>query len=105
MKKIQILSLDDCDKCQKYKDLLRGSMLEYINISCNDSSNSKFCDSVENIISCDLYPITIVDNKYIVSLTMDYQKLSGVTTVDNQFIMYAHSINNMHNIVMNLLHL
>ncbi len=105
MKKIQILSLDDCDKCKNYKRLLQESMLDYEDIACNNSRNSKFCDSVENIISCDLYPITIIDNKYIVSLTMDYQKLSEVITVNNHFIMYAHSINNMHNIVMNLLHL
>lgn len=105
MKMITILSLDGCDKCKKYIAILKESMLRFNTISCNSDSNSDFCDNVESIVDCNMYPMTIVNDRYILSFTNDYKKINTVCKKNNYDIIYVHSIDNMFDTLTKLVHL
>lgn len=84
---------------------MRESMLEFNTISCNSDSNSDFCDNIENIVDCNMYPMTIVNNRYILSFTSEYKKINTILKKDNYDIIYVHSIDNMFDTVNKLVHL
>lgn len=102
---IKIATLRNCEICKNYRNNLTNANISYIELDCSDSSNCDKCDELENISKSNLYPFTIVNDKHIVALTTEYEKLNTIINNYNYTIIYSYSINNMLDIVNKLLDL
>lgn len=104
--KTKIAILDGCEKCTKYKKMLHNNNIAFDELDCNDDDNCEACDKLENISSCDMYPMTIVDDTNIFCLSSDFKKLGKLHIVNNKFnVVYCHSIDVMLSIVKKFLNL
>lgn len=61
MKKITILDLDHCKKCQATKEKLTQLGIKYKAVSCTD--NPEQCDNCEKITGVFSYPMIILENQ------------------------------------------
>ena len=61
MKKITILALDHCKKCQATKDKLTEMGIKYKSVSCTD--NPEQCDKCEKLTGVFSYPMIILENQ------------------------------------------
>jgi glutaredoxin len=103
---MKIAILDGCNKCENYLNKLEEANIVYEEIDCNDDTNCKKCDELESISSCDMYPMTIIDNNTIFCLSNDFEKLGKLHNVNNKYnVVYCHSIDNMLSIVKKFLNL
>jgi glutaredoxin len=61
MKKITILALDHCKKCQATKEKLTELGVKYKYVSCTD--NPEQCDKCEKLTDVFNYPMIILENQ------------------------------------------
>lgn len=57
MRKIKLLLLEGCQRCQKLKEDLGKNYIHYEYEVCK--SDTEICDSIESIINCSNYPIVL----------------------------------------------
>lgn len=59
--KISLLTLENCNRCKRVKELLNKNNIEYHEIPCNSNDiNSNECDKIEAITNASMYPMAVV---------------------------------------------
>jgi glutaredoxin len=102
---LTIATLEGCNFCNKFKDLLLSERIKFNEVLC--SSNSGLCDYLESNTGCDMYPMSIIDTdnglRIITCVTSDYQKINTTSTINKKTgIIYFHSINTMLDYIKNI---
>jgi hypothetical protein len=95
---LTIATLDGCNFCNKFKDLLLSERIKFKELVCDKDPG--FCDNLESYTSCDLYPMAILDTSSGLHITMcltnDYQQINKTNKINEKnVIIYFHSINTM----------
>ncbi len=101
MKKIKLLTLQGCEACAKLKKNLSDAGLSYGETVCG--RHNQFCDEIEHIAKCEMYPIAILDDSLIVCVTDDYSMIGVYRSIGNSIqVTYTHSINSMFELIKKL---
>ena len=87
MKKIKLLLLEGCKRCEKLKEELVKNHIYYDFQICK--SDTEICDSVEEAIGCSNYPIVlkIINTNYIEEInyiTDNYEEVGKSRTLNNR---------------------
>jgi len=97
MKKIKLLTLEGCSGCAKLKNNLTAAGLQYKDTVCG--RHNQFCDEIENITKCEMYPIVILNDSLIVCLTDDYSMIDQYKKISNINVLYKHSIDSLFDFI------
>ena len=87
MKKIKLLLLEGCQRCQKLKEELGKNYIHYEYEVCK--SDSIICDSIEDLINCSNYPIVLkmINNTFIEEIlyvTDNYDEVGKTLQLNNR---------------------
>ena len=87
MKKIKLLLLEGCQRCQKLKEELGKNYIHYEYEVCK--SDSIICDSIEDLINCSNYPIVLkmINNVFIeeiLFITDNYDEVGKTLQLNNR---------------------
>jgi hypothetical protein len=59
--KIQLITLENCNKCNKLKKELSDNNILYTYTNCEEDPNQ--CDSLETLLGIEEYPIILIKNE------------------------------------------
>jgi hypothetical protein len=59
--KIKLITLEDCNRCNKLKKDLSNSNIIYTVTSCEENPNQ--CDSLETLLGIEEYPMILITDK------------------------------------------
>lgn len=99
--KIKILTIEGCDRCEKLRQFLKQSGLKYSELPCD--SNSKDCNTAENVTGSRIYPMVLIENEYTGKKEYVYgetrfESLRPVFIIsENTSLIPTHSIDGMIN--------
>ena len=93
MTKLQIYTLDGCDKCKKLKVTLDRLKIEYEETPCEQYPN--MCDNIEDVTGVDSYPIINLEGK-ILYIAENYSDIGKIKLIsENISTMGMYSIDNI----------
>jgi glutaredoxin len=105
--KIQIITLPDCNRCNKLKKDLSDNSIFYRDTSCDDNPNQ--CDSLESLLGIEEYPMILITDKQdnileILYIAKNYEMIGKNKDFDGGVIgIPMHSIDSMVHYVKNKL--
>lgn len=105
MKKIKLLLLEGCQRCQRLKEELGKNYIHYEYEVCK--SDTEICDSIENLINCSNYPIVLkmINNTFIEEIafiTDVYEDVGKTLQINNKIRGKAfHSIDKLIEYIIN----
>jgi len=59
--KIQLITLENCNRCNKLKKELSDNSIFYTHTNCEDNPNQ--CDSLESLLGIEEYPMVLITDK------------------------------------------
>lgn len=105
--KIQLITLEDCNRCTKLKKELSDNGIFYRYTNCEDNPNQ--CDSLESLLGIEEYPMILITDKQdnileILYIAKTYEMIGKNRDFDGGVIgVPMHSIDNMVHYVKNKL--
>lgn len=100
---LKVLTLNGCSYCDNYKRLLDLQHIKYVEIFCSDNENCDWCDSIEAISGSELYPMTIVNNQFILCMTDNYDMLGKSIKNNHYTINYFKDSASIYNHILSII--